>query len=217
MEETGMDERALEVAASLQAEATELVYERGLHDALSSCGEVVYTGSFALDLMAWPDIDISLFLEPDFRAVDRFFEAGCRVAECDNVVSMKFHNYHRFPIPELPPGLYWNTKINRSAARSSGVSEGVPWKIDIWSMDKKAADENRRDMERIKKSLTQETRELILDVKYSLITEEGRTPVLSGYHIYQAVLVEGLKDREAIVNYLRDHGIDIKDGRTERS
>jgi hypothetical protein len=204
-----MDERALEVAASLHAEATELVYKRGLHDALSSFGAVFYTGSFALDLMAWPDIDISLQLKPFFHSIDKFFEVGNRVAECDNVVSMKFHNFHKFPIPELPPGLYWNAKINRST--------GPSWKIDIWSTDKKAADENRRDMERIKKSLTQETRKLILDVKYSLITDEGRTPVLSGYHIYQAVLVEGLKDREAIVKYLRDHGIDLKDGRTERS
>ena len=210
-----MGNRALAVAASLHAEASDLLYKHGLHDALSSCGEVYYTGSYALDLMVWPDLDISLRLNPSFHSIDRFFEVGRRIAECDNVVSMKFHNFHQFPVPELPPGLYWNAKINR--LHSDAVSSGLPWKIDIWSMDEEAVDENRRDMERIKKSLTQETRTLILDVKYSLITEEGRTPVLSGYHIYQAVLVEGIKDREEIMKYLRDHGIDLKDGRTERS
>ena len=49
----------------------------------------------------------------------------------------------------------------------------------------------------------------ILEIKHSLLTPDGRTPVLSGYHIYQAVLFKGLRDRTEVIEYLKLHEIDI--------
>jgi hypothetical protein len=62
-------------------------------------------------------------------------------------------------------------------------------------------------MGNVRGAMDEEKRKLILDVKHSLINAEGRTPFLSGYHIYRAVLFEGLTEREEIVAYLREQGI----------
>ncbi|MBI9011796.1 MAG: hypothetical protein JEZ08_06145 [Clostridiales bacterium] len=64
-------------------------------------------------------------------------------------------------------------------------------------------------MNRILGDFTEETRKKIIELKHALLTKDGRTPVLSGYYIYQAVLYENLTELEDIVEYLREKGINI--------
>ena len=60
----------LEIAQQLRREADELLYGRGLDGILRAHGRVFYTGSYALDAMAWPDVDINMLLEPGYELVD---------------------------------------------------------------------------------------------------------------------------------------------------
>ncbi len=53
---------ALEIAAKWHQEADQLIYDRGIDAILRSYGRVSYTGSYAINLMAWPDIDIDMVL-----------------------------------------------------------------------------------------------------------------------------------------------------------
>ena len=61
-------------------------------------------------------------------------------------------------------------------------------------------------MQATRQMMDEETRKLILEVKYSLLTPEGRTPSLSGRHIYRAVLFEGLRKKKEILAYLSEVG-----------
>ena len=85
----------------------------------------------------------------------------------------------------------------------------MSWKIDLWAKNREALAENRAEMEQISQMMDEETRKFIVEVKHSLLTPEGRTPFLSGYKIYQAVFYEGLREKEDIIAYLRERGIEI--------
>lgn len=85
----------------------------------------------------------------------------------------------------------------------------IPWKIDLWAFNQQQIENDMLEIQKIKKNLNEENRKLILEIKESLITDEGRTPILSGYHIYQAVLFHGLKEKTEIVEYLKRKGINI--------
>ena len=190
----------LQVADRLHQEANQIVYDRGIDRILQLYGEVFYTGSYFLNVMVWPDIDITIVLESDPPSIEDFFEIGAEVAKIDSVISLKFNNFFSLQAEDLPEGLYWGVRLD---------VENREWKIDLWARDREALEENRATMERMCQMMDEETRKLIVEVKYSLLTPEGRTPFSSGYKIYEAILFEGLRERKDIIAYLVERGIQI--------
>ena len=85
-----MNANADRIDPLLRQEADGLLREKGLHSLLGQYGEVHVTGSYALKLMAWRDLDIYL-VSPNM-APRRFFELGGRVAELLNPAKMNFRN-----------------------------------------------------------------------------------------------------------------------------
>ena len=67
------------------------------------------------------------------------------------------------------------------------------WKMDLWIVDKESFEFNKNYASKVIKNLNEENRSLILNVKNSIINEEGRTQFTSGYYIYEAILFKGLK------------------------
>ena len=171
---------------------------------LRSYGRVSYTGSYAINLMAWPDIDIDMVLEPDPFLTDDFFKMGKEIVTIDGVLSLKFNNFLPQQVEGLTNGLYWGVRKTTWTTR---------WKIDISATDTEYLEKNRASMERIRRALDEETRRSIIQIKHALLTSEGRTPVLSGYHIYEAVLFKGLRYKglrteEHLRTYLRQQWIE---------
>ena len=101
---------------------------------------------------------------------------------------------------ELKDGLYIKPEIEYG-------EWGRLWKIDIWALHEDVLAEKRREMGDLKERMTEEHRALILDTKYRLLTDEGRTPMFSGIYIYRAIIDEGLKDPVSIDEYLQESGI----------
>ncbi len=189
----------LDCAAALKQEADALLYGSGIDRIVRAFGEVFYTESYFLDLMAWRDIDVHLVLEPDACDLDRFWEMGRQLAQLEGVHRSNFLNTRRHPRKDLPPGFYWGVKLD--------TKQGAEWKIDIWATEAPAMQRNRAGMERIANALTEDTRRSILEIKHALMLPEGRTPIMSGVHIYEAVLFNGLRDLESIRGYLREQGV----------
>ena len=191
---------ALDVANALKEQADDLLNERGLDRLFSSYGTVFYTGSYLLNLMAWRDIDVDLTLEPDPQSLERFWDLGLRISQMDGVYLSNFLNTRRHPKKDLPVGYYWGVKLD--------AGSGTVWKIDIWAVESPDLNRYRMSMERFAGALTDDSRRLILDTKQALMLPEGRTPMMSGFHIYEAVLFKGLRDLEAIRIYLREQGVE---------
>jgi len=186
----------LERATRLQREASEVMQSTGLGKALEPLGEIVYTGSYFLDLMVYPDLDLYL---PKMD-IERIFSAAGQVATDQRVVRVSFENELH---PGLEGGLYLNFRINLG-------EWGRPWKVDIWWLDKEMIQEKMGIMIHFKQLLTPDLREQILRYKYSLLNDLGRTPMYSGYHIYRAFLDEGLRDPGEVTRYLVAKGIKIE-------
>ena len=67
------DKEIVEHSKQLHREATELLEKAGFLPILKTFATTKVIGSYALDLMTWPDIDISMNL-PSEQNVEIFFE-----------------------------------------------------------------------------------------------------------------------------------------------
>jgi hypothetical protein len=185
----------LERSAALRQEADFILQEVRLHEILGPYGRIVPTGSYYLDIMIYPDIDLYI----SKVSIAELFAIGGQLATCDMVYQVVFEKSRT---AGLPGGLYLKPRIEYG-------QWGRPWKIDIWSLDDKVIDQKMVDMLRFKQKMTAEVKERILRYKYSILTASHRTPMYSGYYICRAFIDEGLNDFEAVTHYLVEHGIQM--------
>jgi hypothetical protein len=185
----------LERSAALRREADMVLEYLRLTEIAEPYGRVVPTGSYYLDLMMYPDID--LYLSP--VSVADLFAIGGRLAESEQVFQVVFE---RSQMARLPGGLYLKPRIAYGAWER-------PWKVDIWSLAEDLINAHIAELDRLKAALTADLREQIVRYKYSILTAGGRTPMLSGYHIYRAFIDEGLTDFVAVTRYLVEQGIQM--------
>jgi hypothetical protein len=194
---------SLSRAAMLKDEADHLLFDSGIEAILKKYGDVIYSGSYVLDLLAWRDLDIYLVLDDDPDPMGTLAKIVAEVVQRKDllraVIQLKTHL--KDPFPKGPEGLYLGLKL--------GEDWPSAWKLDIWvvSPDKRA--KNKADLERVRAALAPETRELILDIKNKLLTPEGRTPSLTGHNLYEAVLFRGLRSQTDICAYLKEHGVKL--------
>ena len=183
----------LELAEKLHAEADEVMHILRLREILSPYGEITFVGSYFLNLMVYPDVDISF----PRVSIEEMFHIGAQFARCELVPQVIFEKSND---PLLPDGLYIKPRLEYG-------DWGRPWKFDIWSLAEDVIAERKAQMLHFQRLLTPETRHLILRYKLSVMTVQRRTPMGSGFHIYRAVLDEGLQDFDAITRFLTAHGI----------
>jgi len=168
----------------------------GLHDILAPYGPITFIGSYFLDLMAFPDIDISI---PPV-SIEQLFRIGGQIAASELVPEVVFQ---RSKLPDLPGGLYLKPRLEYG-------DWGRPWKIDIWSLSEAIIAQKTAEMMRFKAAMTQALREQIIRYKCSILTPAGRTPMYSGIFIYRAFIDEGLSDFGEVTRYLIAHGIRVE-------
>lgn len=185
----------MERSRKIREEADVVMRAVGLHDALAPCGQISLTGSYYLDVMIYPDIDLFVPKVP----VAQLFQAGGQIASSELVYEVI---YQRSRVPALPGGLYMKPRIRYGNWER-------PWKIDIWSVDQALIDKNMAVLRRFGERMTQEIREQIIRFKYAILTDRHRTPMYSGYWIYKAFIDEGLSEHGEVVRYLIDHGIEM--------
>jgi hypothetical protein len=185
----------LERAAALRQEADIVLDRAGLLENLSTLGPVTPTGSYYLDLMAYPDIDLQVPAVP----IPALFQAAGRIAQNELVTAL---NFEKSDDPGLPGGLYLKARVQYG-------DWGRPWKVDIWSLDEALIARRMAEMRHFQQLLTPQLREQNIRFKASILTPELRTPMYSGYFIYKAFLEEGLRDPAAVTAYLVKNGIQL--------
>ena len=182
-------------ASRLRQEADVVLKKVGLYDILSPYGRVVFTGSYFLDLMMYPDIDVYL----SQTSIAEVFKVGRRFANAESVYQVVFEKSRT---PDLPGGLYLKPRVDYGDWER-------PWKIDIWFIAEAVIKAKMVDMQRFKGRMTHELREQILRYKHSILTDAGRTPMYSGYFICKAFIDEGMSDFQDVTQYLQDSGIQM--------
>jgi len=178
---------------ALRQEADDVLGLVRLQELCAPIGELVPTGSYFMDLMMYPDVD--LYLPP--TTPGRLMGVAVELAKQDCVQRI---NYIRGGPGDLKDGLYLKPVVIHGRWER-------PWKIDIWSLPLSVVDEKQAALVDLKARMTPEHRATILDTKYRLLTDAGRTPMFSGIYIYKAVIDNGLRELGEIVGFLERNGI----------
>jgi hypothetical protein len=160
---------------------------------LTPYGKAVLTGSYYLDTMIYPDIDLYL----SQVSIPTLFEIGGKFAANELTIEVVFQKPR---IANLPGGLYLKARFDYG-------EWGRPWKLDIWSPDDSLIEKQMSEMNRFQEKMTEELRETIIRYKFSVMTDQHRTPTFSGYFIYKAFLDEEIRDFGEVTQYLIANGI----------
>lgn len=187
----------LERSACIRREADLVLQEIRLFEILEEVGveRVFPTGSYFLNVMVYPDIDIYLSPLP----VETLFRIGGQLARCEKVFQVVFEKSRD---ARLPGGLYLKPRVEYG-------DWGRPWKIDLWSLEETIIEDHLHEMQRLKEKMTEPLRETIIRYKTSLLNAQHRTPMSSGYFIYKAFLDEGMADPQEVRRYLIENGIGL--------
>jgi hypothetical protein len=185
----------LKHANTLKREANYVLERVKVNQILASYGKVTPTGSYFLDTMVYPDIDLYL----SKVSIPTLFEIGGKLAAHELTTEIVFE---KSSLTALPGGLYLKARFDYG-------EWGRPWKVDIWSLEDSLIEERTAEMTRLQKKMTATLRESIIRYKLSVMTDQHRTPRFSGYFIYKAFMDEGLRDFEAVTRYLIENGIEM--------
>lgn len=184
-----------ERARCLRQEADTVLDMIHLKKHCASIGQIVPTGSYFTDLMMYPDID--LYLPPATPKI--LLNIGMQLIEYDCVKEIVFQ---KGGPGDLAKGLYLKPKVEYG-------KWGRLWKIDIWTLPSDIIDNKQKELLELKNRMTPVQRQRILEYKFSILTEQGRTPMFSGIFIYRAVINFGIEDFNEITEYLRKNGINL--------
>ena len=179
---------------AIHAEADELLHSKGLLPILEEYGTVHVSGSYALRLMVWRDLDLYLTREQIGEA--EFFELGGRICSMLSPVRMQFRDTRNSRVEGLPEGLYWGVYL--------GDERAGAWKIDIWEMDPEQCEGLLSLSTGIADRLTPSARFKIMRIKSRCWQDAEYRHSFSAMAIYRAVLDDGIEDIDAFREYLQN-------------
>ncbi len=180
--------------AALQAEAAVVLADLDLVARLGSVGRPILTGSVALGLMAWRDIDVTTLCP--VLAVDPVFEIGRSLAAHPGLRRLGFRNdTGSWNVdPDYPDGLYWSLEYR--------LPDGEPWNLDLWFLLEGTRQFDLDHLASIPPRLTPEARLAILRIKDAWQARPAYRTTVRSYDIYQAVLDHGVRTPEAFEAFL---------------
>ena len=180
---------------ALKKEADSLLYQYGLHEIVGEYGEVTISGSYALDLMVWRDLD--LYVDMAGVSMDSIYHLVGRICPIFKPVWAEFKD-SREETTGCPQGFFLGFETR--------VIDSRVWNADIWFADAEYIADRRRYIARIKASLDDERRETILRLKTDLVRDPGYGNGFYSIQVYEAVLQDGVANEEDFWRWLRETG-----------
>lgn len=194
MKKMANDPDFVAVDEMLRAEADALLHERGLQQLLEEYAPVHVTGSHALHLMIWRDLDIAL--DAPTMTVDQFFDLGKRITSLLSPPKMFFTNNRDHGEGSYPRGLYWGIRLG-------DIKRGA-WKIDLWAFDSDECRDKIRDCAVLNNRLHDENRLVILKLKSHLWYRPQYRDTITSQDIYEAVLDFGVDTLAGFFRHLEE-------------
>jgi len=159
---------------------------------LARHGTVHVTGSYALELMAWRDLDV--YVESPEVSLGEFFTLGGEIAALLSPVRMQFLDNRGGGLDGLPSGLYWGARLGE-------LLQGA-WKIDVWAVRPETCAELIAYCDGIAARLTPRARRAILRIKSHCWRDPAYRKGFTSQDIYRAVLDYGVSDAEGFAAFL---------------
>lgn len=191
-----------EIANKIRSQAADLLRFKKIPSLLSEMGQLHFTGSYALDLMTWNDIDMQLVMREGLSPSEALVKIIGHFAHESEFIEGRIIHFTGDYKPQWPRGYCLCLKFN--VPNLGGV-----WKLDLWVLLKEEVEHNRAFMEQLKNALTDHARERILEIKFELMQSTGRVPKKGSFWLYQAILLHGLSEKKAIMDFLRSKEVSI--------
>lgn len=192
-----------QIATTIRNNGKKLLESKKIEASIQEIGELFYTGSYALDLMSWNDIDMQVVLKTGTDPLDALGKIFTQLSRDPGFIEAQVIHFRGKYKPKMPRGVYLGLKIEEPDL-------GGVWKLDLWSLEKEDFEKNRALIELLKSKLTPETRALILEMKHELMAGRERVSQMASHFLYQAILLEGIKEKGALKTYLSEKGISIE-------
>lgn len=186
-------------SAEVKKSADELINSKGFDKLFSQFGSILYTGSYASNLMVWNDIDMQISLDNDAERVEEFTKISSFFLHDTDVKNIKLINFKKGKKKGMPSGMYMG--VNYS------LKDGVKWKVDIWSLNPEDKKRSIQFSESIDSKMSEEHRLLVLEWKFRLMGESSRVPQMASYLLYQGIILKGLTSEREIINFLEKNGV----------
>jgi len=181
------------LSSTIKAEADALLYDRGLLQVLGEYGKSVITGSYALNLMTWRDLDI--YLANDEMTERRFFDLGGEIAWRLKPHRMHYGNTRIEEVPGLPSGLYWGIY----------TASGLPdvWKIDLWWTESARIRSSQQELDQLKCAIDEDKRRKILVIKDRVCKSPEHRRTIFSVDVYRAVIEDSVDSIGGFSEWLR--------------
>lgn len=193
----------------LQKEGQEVLEKLDLVNLLSRYGEVELVGSFVLGLMTWRDIDILIGCKNIDRD-DLSKLSSELIKKCHERIDISFIDNNKGEIAHRPVGIYFGISYYPEDIKPADLlsSNEKKWKIDCWFVSENGLVDTKYTSE-LKDRLTDESREIILEIKKEVTGNKKYGKEIFSVDIYDAVLDEGVKDLEGFIEYLKKANRDL--------
>lgn len=188
----------LERSSLIYSNAQKVLKQLALQEESKEFGELEFTGSYALDLMVWNDIDCQVRFKNGLDPQQGFMQLVSKLFNKKNVKNIKLINFIENKRSTMPEGLYCG--INYKYKHED-------WKIDIWYLPEQELEKNIQFTRRVNALLDEEKKINILDWKFTLLGNNKRIPHLASYFLYQAILFEKLHTEQEIMGFLKKNGV----------
>lgn len=190
----------LEIAEQIHCQADAVLQRLQLPSLIDRLGKLYFTGSYALNLMTWNDIDMQIVVKKELTPSEALMQIMDLFVHQKSLIKAQIINFNNDYKPHWPKGMCFSAKIDFPDL-------GGIWKFDIWSLQEDDFRKNRLLLEQLQNALTESTRELILEIKHELMQKQGRVPKMGSHWLYQAILLQGLSEKRAILDFLHAKGV----------
>lgn len=192
----------IDAADVLQRQADAVLERLQLLSLVEEIGKLYFTGSYALQLMTWNDIDMQIALKDGLTSSTALMRLLDAFVHANHFVKAQIINFSGKYKPHWPRGYCLCLKMNFPDL-------GGVWKFDIWVLEQHDLEKNQALVQKLKNALTEDTRALILQMKNELMKQSGRVPKMGSHWLYQAILIQGLRDKTAILDFLKEKGVSV--------
>ncbi len=181
----------LERDRELRAEADALVERCGVLEILRQYGTPHLSGSYALQLMTWRDLDIYLETAPD---VGSFLDLARELGERLSPRRLSYIDHLHFPATEGVTGLYLGV-------RTDDLPRGG-WKMDIWGLAPEVCAERLSYCASLAARIDDAARTAILRIKTEVCRHPAYRDAITSHDVYEAVLTAGAATAEEFWSYV---------------
>jgi hypothetical protein len=155
-------------------QAETLLQSTKLLDILKKFGNVHIVGSYPLNIMYGPDIDI-LVESKDIR--NSSIEALQEIIKSQLFRKVEYGDFVKFPMENRPKGYILVLKA---------IVDKINWEIEVWFLENVSKELNY--YKSLKSKITEQNRIKILEAKHLRNTSNTDKHLLSSYEIYKQIL-----------------------------